>query len=66
MLEHNIFSSKIHGSNFIKQHSEMVGNLQSADCSLKNKFIVLVFITSASSALTLLVGRQEGHPTCKN
>jgi len=29
----------------------------------KNKFIVL-FV--AFSALTLLVGRQEGHPACKN
>jgi len=26
----------------------------------------LVTVTSAFSALTLLVGRQEGHPACKN
>jgi len=24
------------------------------------------FLASAFSALTLLVGRQEGHPACKN
>ena len=38
-----MFSSKIYGSNFIKQHSEtvMVLNYQNADCSLKNKRIVL-------------------------
>jgi len=31
--------------------------------------VVLFFIgllTNAFSALTLLVGRQEGHPACKN
>ena len=41
-----IFSYKIYGSNFVKQHSEtvMVWNYQNADCSFKNKFIVL-FIT---------------------
>jgi len=27
--------------------------------------IIVVFIFSAFSALTLLVGRQEGHPACK-
>ena len=26
---------------------------------------VMSFMTSAFSALTLLVGRQEGHPACK-
>jgi len=31
----------------------------------KNKFIVLLIIICAFSALTLLVGRQEGHPACK-
>jgi len=33
-----IFSSEIHGSNFIKQHSETltVWNWKNADCSLKN------------------------------
>jgi len=27
--------------------------------------IIIIFIFSAFSALTLLVGRQEGHPACK-
>jgi len=27
--------------------------------------IIISFIFSAFSALTLLVGRQEGHPACK-
>ena len=30
-----------------------------------NHFIVLCCSVSAFSALTLLVGRQEGHPACK-
>jgi len=29
-------------------------------------FCAHVFIYYAFSALTLLVGRQEGHPACKN
>ena len=29
-------------------------------------FIMLLYICIAFSALTLLVGRQEGHPACKN
>jgi len=43
------FSNKICWSNFIKQHSEtvMVWNYQNADCSLKNKFVVLPIIKSA-------------------
>jgi len=28
-------------------------------------WILFYFITDAFSALTLLVGRQEGHPACK-
>jgi len=28
--------------------------------------IITLFTSSAFSALTLLVGRQEGHPACKN
>ena len=42
-----IFSNKIHGSNFITQHSEtvMIRNYQNADCILKiNKSIVLFII----------------------
>jgi len=27
--------------------------------------VLLVFLPQAFSALTLLVGRQEGHPACK-
>ena len=27
--------------------------------------VVVTFLSSAFSALTLLVGRQEGHPACK-
>jgi len=41
----NIFSNKIYGSNFIKQHSEtvMVWNRQNADCSLRKKITVTFF-----------------------
>jgi len=47
------FSHKIHGSNFIKQHSEtvMVWHYQNADCSLRKKFIVsftIIFGTLSS------------------
>jgi len=28
-------------------------------------FVTFCFFVSAFSALTLLVGRQEGHPACK-
>jgi len=41
-------------------------------CSLQSYLFVIAFIsrqlnmTIAFSALTLLVGRQEGHPACKN
>jgi len=31
-----------------------------------NSSLVLPFFTYPFSALTLLVGRQEGHPACKN
>jgi len=34
-----------------------------ADCELI--FFALSTTTTAFSALTLLVGRQEGHPACK-
>jgi len=35
--------------------------------SESRKTLVFVFLTLyAFSALTLLVGRQEGHPACKN
>ena len=40
----NIFSDKIYGSNFIKQHSEtvMIWNYQNADCTFaKNFFCVM-------------------------
>jgi len=30
------------------------------------RFLLFVFFPIAFSALTLLVGRQEGHPACKN
>ena len=80
------FLNKIYGNNFIKQHSEtvMVLNYQNADCSFKNKFVVLFIYYNfrhtfvhysfvhyfrslhfAFSALTLLIGRQQGHPACK-
>jgi len=80
------FFNKIYGNNFIKQHSEtvMVLNYQNADCSFKNKFVVLFIYYNfrhtfvhysfvhyfrslhfAFSALTLLTGRQQGHPACK-
>ena len=32
---------------------------------LKCIFVFLMFFNVAFSALTLLVGRQEGHPACK-
>jgi len=28
--------------------------------------VIIIIISKAFSALTLLVGRQEGHPACKN
>jgi len=31
----------------------------------KNNFLTVLGMVSAFSALTLLVGRQEGHPACK-
>jgi len=33
--------------------------------NLTRKFYTMVSDSSAFSALTLLVGRQEGHPACK-
>ena len=44
------FSTKIYGSNFIKQHSEtvMVWNHQNADCSLRKKFIESFIIISGT------------------
>jgi len=27
--------------------------------------VIFVYLDCTNSALTLLVGRQEGHPTCK-
>jgi len=47
MLKHKyIFSNKIYGIDYIKQHSETVTvwNYQNVDCSLKNKFIVSFII----------------------
>ena len=48
MLKYKIvFSNKIYGSNFSKQHSETVIRFdywQNADCSSKNKFIVSFLI----------------------
>jgi len=29
-------------------------------------FVIVLVLKTAFSALTLLVGRQEGHPVCKN
>ena len=37
--------------------------LNDQQCLVRSVFIVLLCI--AFSALTLLVGRQEGHPACK-
>jgi len=35
--------------------------------NIKQVFVLLLFVhLVAFSALTLLVGRQEGHPACKN
>ena len=34
-------------------------------CSFKSVFLTLCGYDCAFSALTLLVGRQEGHPACK-
>jgi len=30
-----------------------------------NKYYISEYLANALSALTLLVGRQEGHPACK-
>jgi len=46
------FSNKIHGSIFIKQHSEtvMVWNYQNADCSLRKKFYCVIYYNFGQSA----------------
>jgi len=60
-------------------NSEFQGFYRPGNCSPKSKFTttpldrgrhfmictVLVDVGVAFSALTLLVGRQEGHPACK-
>ena len=35
-------------------------------CPMRDQKIILDWSSTAFSALTLLVGRQEGHPACKN
>jgi len=66
MLRYNFFSNKIHVSNcvrnFIKQHSEtvMVWNYQYADCSLKNKFVVLFIIIFGTFSFAVV--RQWSRP----
>jgi len=54
------FSNKTRKSNFIEQHSEtvMVANYQNADCSLKNKFVVLLIIICGT--LSFPVGSCTG------
>ena len=49
------FPNKIYGSNFIKQHSKtvMVRNCQNADCTFKNKFIVLFVIIFGTFSLPM-------------
>jgi len=50
----------------------MVWNYQNADCGFccviyyKFRHFHSLWLLNAFSALTLLVGRQEGHPACKN
>ena len=68
------FSNKIYRSDVIKQHSEtvIVWDYQNADGSWRKIFFIALFIIIFSTlsfpypfcALTLLVGRQEGHPAC--
>ena len=65
-----IFSSKTHGSNFIRQHSEtvMVWNLQTADCCLKINLLchLLSFSAHFRSLLTvshlLISGESRDGP----
>ena len=49
--------------------SQHVSNLQYEVCALSDDNSVTIFLPIlfllAFSALTLLVGRQEGHPVCK-
>ena len=49
--------------------SQHVSNLQYEVCALSDDNSVMIFLPIlfllAFSALTLLVGRQEGHPVCK-
>jgi len=43
----------------------IISKLQSQDGGLPELLLACSYLTSAFSALTLLVGRQEGHPACK-
>jgi len=56
-----IFSNKIHGSNFIKQHSEtvMVWNFQDADCCLRSKFIASFVIIFGTLSFPILGWRYS-------
>jgi len=50
------YSNKIHGSNFVKRHSEtvVVRNYQNVDCSLREKIIVsfiIIFFGTLSFAV---------------
>jgi len=42
------------------------GKLIQTEITTANGQIKLIMYSTAFSALTLLVGRQEGHPACKN
>jgi len=58
---HLLFSLLV--KEFLKQHNSLLHLLLN---DFLNILLMFLLLLSAFSALTLLVGRQEGHPACKN
>jgi len=50
----------------IDNYAILVGTVGNGRIVMQLKQSILVLCNCAFSALTLLVGRQEGHPACKN
>jgi len=55
---------KYQKSEIVKHNNDVLQN-ESLEAQLKVRNIGWLLIACAFSALTLLVGRQEGHPSCK-
>ena len=54
------YSNKIHGSNFVKQHSEtvMVRNYQNVDCTFRKKIIVSFIIIFGTLSFAVLASKS--------